>query len=542
MTKEQTIDTSEKGAAVTTSPWGPLAVTVFRWLWIASIASNLGTWMQSVGATWLMTILTPSPILIALMQTATSLPVFLVGLPAGAIADVVDRRKLLLISQSWMLVVAILLGVLATLNMLSAWTLLLLTFLLGLGSALNAPAWQAIVPELVGKRMVAQAVALNSAGYNLARAVGPALGGIVVAASGPGAVFFLNAVSFLGVLVVIFHWKRPHVESMTPPESVLGAIAAGTRYASHSRALQAVLARVAVFIIAASALWALLPVVASRDLLLDAGGYGLLLGSLGVGAILGAVCIHRLNAVLSTDKLTVLASLAFAIATLALGYVHIVALLLPLLALGGLAWMVMMSSLNVAAQNAAPDWVRARALGIYLLVFQGGMALSSFAWGALAEWQGNSTALLLAALGLCMSVFAALRWRLHSLQSLDLSPAFYLPQPDLAMIPRPADGPVLVTVEYRVLPDHQQDFIRVMQRMGRMRRRTGAFQWGLFQDPADPEHFTETFLARTWAEYMRQQTRSTVTDHAIEEAALSLLAPGTTPKTSPLIAAEPPRH
>ena len=298
---------SDKGAPTTTSQWGPLGVTIFRWLWIASIASNLGAWMQNVGATWLMTILTPSPILVALMQTATSLPVFLVGLPAGAIADVVDRRKLLLISQGWMLLVAVALGVLAALHLLSAGILLLLTFMLGLGSALNAPAWQAIVPELVGKRMVAQAVALNSAGFNLTRAVGPALGGLVVAAYDPSAVFFLNAASFLGVLVVVYMWKRPHVESVGPPENVLGAIAAGTRYASHSRALQAVLARVTVFIIAASALWALLPVVASHDLHLDAGGYGVLLGCLGVGAVIGALCIHKLNQILSTDQLTVLA-------------------------------------------------------------------------------------------------------------------------------------------------------------------------------------------------------------------------------------------
>jgi MFS family permease len=543
MIKEPAIkQQSDRGAAVTTSPWGPLGVTIFRWLWIASVASNLGTWMQSVGATWLMTLLTPSPVLVALMQTATSLPVFLVGLPAGAIADVVDRRKLLLVSQGWMLVVAVLLGLLATLNLLSAGILLLLTFLLGLGSALNAPAWQAIVPELVGKRMVAQAIALNSAGYNLARAIGPALGGIVVAASGPGAVFFLNAASFLGVLVVIWRWPRPHVESLTPPENVLGAIAAGTRYAGHSRSLQAVLVRVAVFIVAASALWALLPVVASHDLLLDAGGYGVLLGSLGVGAILGAVFIHRLNAILSTDQLTVLASLAFGFATLALGYIHVIALLLPMLALGGVAWMVMMSSLNVAAQGAAPDWVRARALGIYLLVFQGGMALSSFTWGALAGWLGNGTALLLAALGLGMSVLAALRWPLHSIQNLDLSPAIYQPQPDLAVTPRAADGPVMVTVEYRVLPDQYQEFVTSMQRVGRVRRRTGAFQWGLFQDPADPERFTETYFTRTWAEYTRQQTRATVTDQAIQEAAIALTAPGTTPRVSPLIAAEPPRH
>lgn len=431
----------EKGVDTGTSTWGPLAIPIFRWLWIASVASNIGTWMQNVGASWLMTELTASAVLVALMQTATSLPVFLVGLPAGAIADVVDRRKLLLVSQAWMLVVATLLGVLTVLNLTTEWVLLALTFLLGLGAAFNAPAWQAIVPELVGKRQILAAVTLNSAGFNLARAIGPALGGLVVAAAGAGAVFLLNAVSFLGVLLVIFRWRRKAVTSSAPPENVLGAIAAGTRYARHSPSLQAVLVRVAAFVVAASALWALLPVVASHDLHLDAGGYGLLMASMGVGAIIGALVFRRLNEIMSTDRLTVLSTLAFALATLALGYVQSMFLLLPLLALGGLAWMATMSSFNVSAQRASPDWVRARALGIYLLVFQGGMAASSFAWGVVAGWLGSSEALLLAAIALCLSTATALRWRLHGIHRLDLTQTEDLSQPVLAITPRPEGSP-----------------------------------------------------------------------------------------------------
>jgi MFS family permease len=473
------------------------------------------------------------------MQTATSLPVFLVGLPAGAIADVVDRRKLLLISQAWMLVVATLLGVLTQLGLTSEWVLLALTFLLGLGSALNAPAWQAIVPELVGKRQVAAAVTLNSAGFNLARAVGPALGGIIVAVAGPGAVFLLNAASFLGVLLVIFRWRRRPVKSTAPPERVLGAIVAGTRYARHSPSLQAVLVRVIAFIIAASALWALLPIVANRDLRLDAGGYGLLLASLGFGAVVGALVLRRLNSIMSTDRLTVLSTLAFAVATLSLGYVHSMLLLLPLLALGGLAWMATMASFNVSAQSAAPDWVRARALGIYLLVFQGGMAASSFAWGAVAGWLGDSQALLVAAVLLCLSAATAWRWRLHRIRSLDLTQAEEMPQPPLAITPRPEDGPVLVTIAYEVAPPQQADFVQIMQRVERMRRRTGSYSWGLYQDPADPDRFVETFHSRSWAEHMRQHTRATVTDRNIEDQALALQKPGTEPVISHFIAAHP---
>jgi MFS family permease len=529
-----------KGADASLSTWGPLAVSVFRWLWIASVASNIGTWMQNVGASWLMTLLTPSPLLVALMQTASSLPLFLVGLPAGAIADVVDRRKLLLVTQGWMLAVATLLGALTLVNVMSAPVLLALTFFLGLGGALNAPAWQAIVPELVGRRMLAQAVALNSAGFNLARAVGPALGGLIVAAAGPGAVFLLNAASFLGVLVVIYLWKREPVENPSPPERVLGAIAAGTRYARHSFALRSVLIRTLTFIVAASALWALLPVVANHDLHLDAAGYGVLLGALGAGAVAAALMLQRLRASMSTDRLMVLATLGFGLATFALGYLHNLIALVVLLFVGGVSWMCVMSSLNVSAQNAAAAWVRARALGVYLLVFQGGMAAGSFGWGALAGRLGNSLTLGIAALVLGVSVVAAWFWPLHRVQSLDVSPSGHWPQPEFAVAPAPEDGPVLVTIEYRVPVDRAGDFAQIMQRVGRMRRRTGSYEWGLFNDPSDPERYIETFYTRTWAEHMRQHTRPTTTDRAVEEQAFALLKDGTAPVVSHFIASHPP--
>lgn len=523
------------------SPWGPLAISVFRWIWIASLVSNLGAWMQNVAATWLMTLLTPSSLLVALMQTATSLPVFLVGLPAGAIADVVDRRKLLLATQSWMLLVATLLGVLTLLDLMNAWLLLTLTFLVGLGAALNAPAWQAVVPELVGRRMIATAVALNSAGFNLARAIGPALGGLVVAVAGPGAVFLLNAVSFVGVLVVIYKWKRKPTASPGPPERVIGAIMAGMRYTMNSPSLKSVLIRTAVFIIPASALWALLPVVANRDLSLGAEGYGLLLGSLGVGAVAGALVLPRLRRTVSTDVLMVAATLVYALATLAPGFVQNMLVLILVLTLGGLAWITVTSSLNVSAQSAAPNWVRARALGVYLLVFQGGMAVGSFAWGYVADEWGNRAALAVCAVLLGLSSLSAIRWRLHRVQSLDLRPAAQWQQPEMVVNPAPDEGPVLVTIEYRVAPEKAAAFIEAMQRVGRMRRRTGATQWGLFYDPADPGRFVETFYAPTWAEHLRQHTRPTVVDQRLEDIAFSFQEPGSTPRVTHLIAARPAR-
>src|SRR4051812_24622513 len=261
--------------------WRPLAQPVFRSLWLASVASNIGTWMHNVGAAWLMTSLTHSPLLIALLTTMGSLPIFLVGLPAGALADVLDRRRIVLLAQVWMLVVATVLGVLAFMGFMSPWMLLGLTFLLSLGGALSGPAWQAIMPELVGKEQLASAVALNGAGFNLARAVGPALGGIVVAAAGAGAVFALNALSFLAIIWVIYRWQRPPTEAHMIPEPVVSAIQAGGRYAWHARELRAVLVRTAAPIVAASALWALLPVIATQELKLSALGYGVLLGSIG---------------------------------------------------------------------------------------------------------------------------------------------------------------------------------------------------------------------------------------------------------------------
>jgi MFS family permease len=530
--------------------WSPLRRPVFRSIWTASVASNIGTWMQSVGAAWLMTSLTPSPLLVALMQTAASLPIFLVGLPAGTLADVVDRRKLLLVTEAWMLLVALALGLLTLAGLMSAWTLLALTFLLGLGAALDAPAWQATTPELVERQELPSAVALHAMGFNLARAAGPALGGFVVAAAGPAAVFLLNAASFLGVLVAIYRWRHTRVPSDAPPEDMLGATAAGIRYVRHAPALQAVLVRIGVFILGASALWALLPVMARHELGLDATGYGIILGSLGFGAVGGALLLPRLRRLLPIDRLTAAATLVFAGATLALAYLRFVPLLVACMMAGGMAWLVMMSSLTVTAQTASPAWVRARALGIYLLVFQGLMAAGSFAWGALAERFGNGAALSFAALALVSGLAATWRWPLHVVQDLDLTPSLHWPDPKLVITPDPEDGPVLITVEYRVPAERASDFIEAMDAMRSFRHKDGAVRWGLFRDLADPDRYLETFLVPSWAEHMRQHARVTVADQATEARAFAFQQPGVEPVAAHLIdarafggrtPAEPPR-
>lgn len=542
MTDTQSPDTppvrDDTGAPPTdTSPWSPLRRAAFRSVWLALVAANLGTWMQSVGGAWLMTSLTPSPLPVALMQTAASLPIFLLGLPAGTLADLVDRRKLLLITTAWTLLVAIALGVLTLVELISAWSLLALTFLLGLGGALNAPAYQAIVPELVERDELPSAVALQAMGFNVARAVGPALGGLLIGAAGPAAVFLLNAVAFFVALVVLYRWRPAQVPSDAPPEEMLGATAAGMRYVRNAPALQAVLVRIGVFILGASALWALLPAVSRRELGLDATGYGVILSSLGAGAVGAALLLPRLRRAVSVDRLTSAATLVFAAATLALAYLRFVPLLMVGMLAGGMAWLIMMSSLNVAVQTASPAWVRARALGIYLLVFQGLMAVGSVVWGTLAEQFGNGTTLSAAALVLVGGLAASWRWPLHTLQRLDLSPSGHWADPTLALTPDPDDGPVLITIEYWVPAERTGAFIASMEAMRRFRRREGAISWGCFRDLAEPERYLETFLVTTWAEHMRQHARVTLEDQVIESHVSTFLREGVAPVAAHLISA-----
>ena len=295
------------------SAWVPLRRALFRALWIAAVASNVGTWIQDVSATWLMTSLASSPLMVALVQTASTLPIFLLALPAGALADIVDRRRLLLVTQSWMLLAAAALGVLTIAGATTPWGLLVLTFILGLGAAMNAPAWQAIIPELVPHVELPAAVALNSVGFNLARAVGPALGGLVVGAIGSGAAFLLNAASFLCVVGVLYGWRRAPRTSVLPAERVLGAIRAGVRYVRYAPALRAVFVRVAAVVVSASALWALLPVIARRELGLSSAGYGLLLGCFGAGAVAGATLLPAARRSLGVGRMIVTATVVLAV-------------------------------------------------------------------------------------------------------------------------------------------------------------------------------------------------------------------------------------
>ncbi len=421
---------SESDIPVTTSArsrmpmpaWAPFREPLFRSLWIASVVSYTGTWMQNLGTGWLMTSLTMSPLLVSLVQAAMSLPVFLVALPAGALADITDRRRLLLLTQGWMALTAAALGALTIFHLITPWLLLLFVFLMGLAEVMNDPAWQAITPEVISGKRHASAVALNSAGYNVARAVGPAIGGLIIAAAGTGSAFLLNAASFAGVIFFLYRWKRrPHI-SGAPPH-VVTAIEAGIRYVRHAPKVKAVLVRTAAFSFAASALLALLPLLARPY---GSVGYGLLLGSFGLGACVGAAWLPRLRHAVSTNDLIAEAVVVFAVVVFSAGRVHTLWLLSAVLFAGGVAWIAILASLNVAAQTTSPYWVRARALSMYLLVLQGGMAGGSALWGALAQDYSIPTALLIASLALLGGLTVSRRYPIV-VQDLETAPTISTP-------------------------------------------------------------------------------------------------------------------
>jgi len=502
------------------SPWQPLAQPVFRALWTASLASNVGTWMHDASAAWLMTTLVPSPLMVSLMQTATSLPFFLLALPAGALADIVDRRRLLIVTQAWMLSAATALGVCTLWGRTGPWTLLGLTFAIGLGNALNAPAWQATTPELVPTDELPAAVALGGVSVNVARAVGPALGGLLVAALGAGWVFLLNAASFLGVVAVLVRWRREvNVTSRLPPEDVPGAMRAGMRYVRHSAPFRAVLVRTAAFVVPASALWALLPLLARNALGLSAVGYGSLLGCLGAGAIVGAVGLPRIRARVSSDRLVVGATIAFAAVSLALPFAPSPFVAGFVLIAGGIAWMAAMSTLNVAAQNAVPAWVRARALAVGLLALQGGLALGGLLWGTVASRAGMPRALEAGAAGLLAAAAITKRFGLHGLSNLDLRPDPRWTLPQTACELAGDEGPVLVTLEYHVAPGDAHAFLEAARRLEPIRRRDGAIRWNVYRDTEDPARWVEAFVVESWIEHLRQHERITASDRVVLDGA-----------------------
>jgi MFS family permease len=527
------------------SGFEPLRIPLFRDRWIASTISSIGTWMQDTAGTWFMTSLTTSPLLIALMQTAASLPVLFLGLLAGATADIFDRRKLLIFWQAWMLGTVTLLAVFTFLGYVSPWTLLALTFMLNIGSSMNNPAWQAIIPELVPRELIPDSVSINSAGNNLARAVGPALGGLMVASfqhidTGAGSVFLLNAVSYAAVIWVLVNWKRvPLFKSTLPSERIAASIRSGLRYVRYSPDLRSSLVRTFTFAFFLSAIWALLAVVASHVLHQGALGYGILNGSLGLGALGGATALPRVRRRFSADQIIAASTLYNVVTLLILAFAHFPALIIVALILSGFTWTSTLSTLNTSVQLAVPAWVQARALGTYLMTFQGGMALGSVLWGALAEHTSTPISLATAAGGLVLTLPIVRRFHILQGPVPDHTPYKWKrpapqPIPYPGMDSEPADdlnyaGPVRISVDYRIPAENYAQFTRAIHDLRGVRLRDGAIRWGIYRDVADPEHLNETFVMESWLDYLRSRERVTAADEQIRERVRALHRDGGAP-------------
>jgi MFS family permease len=519
-------DSVEKQLRVrgSSSLWHPLRVSTFRNLLVADVASDIGTFMQNVGAAWLMVSLGAGPIYVALTQTAASLPYFLLALPAGSAGDIFDRRKLVLATELWMTGVALLLAVFTIGGFMSPWLLLVLTFALSAGDAFETPAWRAILPELVPKEDIAAASALNGIEFNLARAVGPALAGMVIAVAGVATAFVANFVSFFGVILVVARWKRPVRRRSTPAESFAGATVAAIRYVRHSPAILTVLLRTGVVMFFSSALFALLPAVA-RSVNKTATGYGLLLGCFGLGAIAGALAMQKARARWSTETVVSAGVVILGLVMVAIGGLHRLSSLAPVMLIGGAAWVIFISLINALVQNLAPDWVRARVLAIFILVYQGSYAFGTVAWGAVAQRASVRTALVYAGIGTIATIVVAVFAKLPD-STADLSPWNHWRMPvvieevgaDLAQ------GPVLVTIDYAVVPKRAAEFLEVMHEYSRMRRRDGAYRWGIFRDTEVADHYLEIFLVNSWAEHLRQHERQTQADRELEERLRSYVA------------------
>jgi len=518
------------------SVWSPLRLSVFRWLWIATLASNIGTWMHEVGAGWLMTSLSPSAVMVALVQTATSLPIFLLALPAGALSDIVDRRRYLIVVQVWMALVAAFLAILALTGEVTAWTLVALTFAMGVGTAMMMPAWAAVTPELVPRVQLQPAIALSSLGINVARAIGPALAGVIVSLWGTGAVFALNALSYLGVIWVLVRWRRQAPASALPSERFLGALRAGLRFARHAPALQAAVIRGLGFFLFASASWALLPLVARR--LVNGGpqAFGILVAAVGIGAVAGALLLPRLRERVSRDALVAGATVLYALAMLALSFFDRLWPLALAMVLAGVAWISILSSLQVAAQMALPNWVRSRGLAVFMAAFMGSMAFGSLLWGKVADLAGIATSLQIAAVGLVAAVALTWRWRISGFETVSLSPSMHWPAPIVHADVTHDRGPVLVTIHYQAAPDQVDAFLSSLRTLGQRRRRDGAFAWGMYEDTERPNHFIESFCVESWLEHLRQHERVTDDDRALQDRIRGLLAEGSAPRVSHYVA------
>src|SRR5256885_16570405 len=485
------------------SPWSPFRHASFAVVWGATVISNIGGWMYSAASGWLMTDLNPDPLIVSMVQVATTLPIFLFALPAGALADIVDRRKYLIVVEILYTTVAAVFAAIVWFGAATPGNLLLFTFLMGVGGALTAPVWQSIVPQLVPRQDLSAAVAANSVGVNVSRAVGPALGGLMVARVGIAAPFWFNAVSNLAVVGALLWWHPPEKGARLPVERFVGAIRIGFRHARNNTHLRATLIRAAAFFLFASAYWALLPLVARTQI---AGGpdlYGYLLAAIGVAAVGAALGLPWLKARLGPDRLVAVGTLGTALAMILFALARDAPTALAGSVVAGASWIAVLASLNVSAQVALPDWVRGRGLAIFVTALFGCLTLGSAIWGQVAGIVGRPAAHVIAALGALVAIPVTWRWKLQTGAGLDLTPSMHWPAPIVASEVEHDRGPVLVTIEYRIEPKDREPFLAALEKLARERRRDGAYSWGVFEDAADQGRMVETFLVESWLERFR---------------------------------------
>ena len=505
--------------------FAPFRHRAFRWLWIGVLISWTGTWMQTVGAQWLLVDAPNAAALVSLVQAATTLPVMLLALPGGVLADTFDRRWLLFTIQVYFFIVGVLLAVLTAVGQMPPALLIAFTFLLGVGTAVQLPTWASTIPEIVPRSELRAASRLDLVSVNVSRAIGPAIAGFVIAhLGGASVVFALNAASVLFLAIALLAWRRANPE-LTSRERFVPALRAGARYVWHEPVIRRIMLRATMFVIPAMALWALLPLIASEHLGQGADGFGLLFAALGTGAVLGALVLRRATA-LSTNGVLLAAGVLYAATLAVIILIHSFAAALATLVVNGLAWMAITSTLQAEMQLVLPAWVRARGMAIYVVIFMGSQTTGALLWGLVANRFGLRPAVLAAACVVLAAAIAGLIWRLPETGHLDPQPAVYWTDPRVAFDPEPDTGPLLVAVHFTVTADRQSEFLAAMDQLRLSRLRTGATRWELYRDAEHRDRFVEIFRVSSWEEHLRQhEDRLTATDQVVEEAALAFSDP-----------------
>jgi MFS family permease len=493
--------------------WTPLREPIFRMLWLVWLTANTCMWMNDVAAAWAMTTLTTSPVLIALVQTASSMPVFLLGLPSGALADILDRRRLLMFTQVWIAINAAALSLVAVFDLLSAPLLLALVFTNGIGLALRWPVFAALVPELVARPLLPTALALNAVAMNLSRVVGPLVAGALIASAGTEFVFALNFGLSVCAAIAVSRWRRESKPSVLPGERFIGAMRLGWQYVRESQHMKDALVRISVFFLHSTALLALLPLVAKRLGPGDgASTYTILLSSMGLGAIVTATQLPRVRARFTRDQFTLAGTAVQGLCTAVIAFAPTIWIAAPAMFVAGIFWILVANSVTVAAQLSLPDWVRARGMSMYQMSIMGASALGAVIWGKIADWTSVPTSLLVAGVSTLAAAMLTRNRTLDAHGSEDYTPTHPWEEPAPAYAIEHEQGPVMCTIEYVIDPARAREFDAVMARARSARLRQGAVSWGLFEDVQQPGRFVEYFACDTWADYLRRFERFTAGD------------------------------